>query len=285
MSDAYIEVRLKVSTDPAEILAALDSPSALGAYEEEGIAHFFWPETCWDEEALRTLQNVLALFGEKPDLAIQGIDRLPDQDWNRHWLESLQPVRVGRRLWIRQSWNCAGAGPGEIELIIDPSRAFGSGYHVTTRMLLEFLEDRIRGGERLLDVGTGSGVLAMAALRFGAAKALAIDNDPDAIECARQNAAMNSFGPELQILQISIEQLEPQLVDCAVANLDRRTVLRYPRQLFSHVAPGGALLLSGLQPDDAADVMQAFGGSDARLAAQMERDEWLALALEKIARV
>jgi ribosomal protein L11 methyltransferase len=244
MEHPYIDVRLNTSVDPAELLGMLDSGESLGSCEIDGITHVYWPAAAWWPARLADLRRVLTILGEDPERVIREIVPVPDIDWNERSAESLQPTRVGRRLWIRQSWNSVALHAREIELIVDPGRAFGSGYHATTRMLLEWLEERIHGGERILDVGTGSGILAMAALRYGGASALAVDIDAEAIDCARGNALLNGFGPELQVIAESIENLGQSLFDLVVANLDRKSLLRFPAELLAHVGQAGRLLLS-----------------------------------------
>jgi len=115
---------------------------------------------------LNRLQEVLAALdpdGQSRE-AIQ-VEPLRAQDWNRLWAESVKPIRVGRRLVIRPSWELAQLQAGDIEIVLDPKQAFGTGHHSTTSLLLEWLEEVIHGGESVLDVGTGSGILAMVALR------------------------------------------------------------------------------------------------------------------------
>ena len=124
---------------------------------------------------------------------------------------------MGRIAAADYSWNTrphsselARADPefSGIELVIDPRRAFGTGYHATTQLVVEWLEAHVRGGGVVLDVGTGSGILAMTAIRLGAASALGVDNDPVAVECAREYAVLNGFGPELELRVASFEDLD-----------------------------------------------------------------------------
>ncbi len=190
MSRNYIEVRVETGVDSGEILALLEGPAPEGAWEAGGAVHLFWSEESWDAALLDELCGVLARLGSPVRPGKLSVVSVPDQDWNQTWARSLRPVRVGRRILIRQSWNRAEAPPDAVELVIDPRRAFGSGYHATTQLLAEWLEGEVRGGEHVLDVGTGSGILAMVSLRLGAACALGIDNDPVAIECARDYAAV-----------------------------------------------------------------------------------------------
>ena len=159
---------------------------------------------------------------------------------------------------IRQSWHAADPEFRGIELVIDPKRAFGTGYHATTQLVVEWLEEHIRGGERVLDVGTGSAILAMTAIRLGAASALGLDNDPVAVECAAEYAALNGFGGELELRVASFEDLDAGKFDVIVANLDIRTLPRLCEFLKRLMADGAIACLSGLQEQDYEEVAAAL---------------------------
>jgi ribosomal protein L11 methyltransferase len=171
--------------------------------------------------------------------------------------------------------------PGEVELILDPRQAFGTGHHATTALLLEWLDELIRGGEVVLDVGTGSGILAMAAIRLGAASALGLDNDPVAIECAREYAALNGFGPELNLRTAALEDAGMASADVILANLDRNTLLASARLFEPPLRRGARVLLSGILPEDRPEIAAVFGDVGGSVAASKERDGWLALEIIK----
>lgn len=206
-----------------------------------------------------------------PDIVVHA---LAGQDWNRQWAQSVKPFRVGTRLIIRPSGEQVPVAPGEIEIVLDPKQAFGTGHHATTRMLLEWLEDDIQGGESVLDVGTGSGLLAMVALRFGAARAVGIDNDADAIDCAREYAAGNGFGPELA-LACGTLTAELGSYDVVLANLDRRTLLELAQPLAA--STGRTLLVSGLLAEQRGEIVASFAQAGLDPGRQRERDGWLAI--------
>src|SRR5512135_3132469 len=224
MPRSYYDLRVQPAVDIDELAGELADTGLLGACEADGIAHFYWPAESWNPFILDLLRLLLRERGMPIEAVDVSLEVVPDQDWNVVWAQSVKPVRIGRRFLIRQSWNPVDPQPGIIELVIDPKRAFGSGFHATTQLLLEWLESAVRKADRVLDLGTGSGVLAMAAVRLGAASALGIDCDPEAVECARENAAANGFGAELEFRLESIERLETTGFDIVVANLDRNTL-------------------------------------------------------------
>jgi ribosomal protein L11 methyltransferase len=280
MPQNYVEVTIPASIDSGELLGILQDGDALGAWEGDGVIHLYWPENRWSPIVLEELKQALSQLGASGIASHVGVATLPDQDWNARWSMSLKPIRIGRRFRIRQSWNPSDPLFEGIELIIDPKRAFGTGYHATTQLILEWLEEHIRGGERVLDLGTGTGILAMAALRLGAAEALGIDNDPVAIECARENAAANDFGSEIELRTGSLEDLEKATFEIIVANLDRNAVLCLCDRLKDYLSSGGRVCLSGLQIEDFADVADALATADGRIIERRGREEWTAIEVQ-----
>ena len=280
----WIEVRISSTVDAGEMLGMLNDPDVTGAWEEDGIVRLYWPAGRWNSDTLAQLKEVIGrlnrVSGESRAGAAIAIDRLPDRDWNEAWAKSVKPLRIGRRLVIRPSWEPVALGPQDIELILDPKQAFGTGHHATTRLLLEWLEDLIRGGEKVLDVGTGSGILAMAAIRLGAASALGLDHDPVALECAQDYASLNRFGPELTLRLATAGELTKdtrQTFDLVLANLDRQTILDSVDFFAPFLRSGARLLLCGVLLEDRAAIADAFGTIGGVLRSERNRDGWLAL--------
>ncbi|HTY62195.1 MAG TPA: 50S ribosomal protein L11 methyltransferase [Acidobacteriota bacterium] len=265
--------------DSGELLAMLHDGESLGSWEKDGTLHIFWPEDQWNDGTLEDLKKILARMGvtvRDEDLTIRAV---PDQDWNATWAASLEPIHLGRRVRIRQSWHAPDPAFKGIELVIDPKRAFGTGYHATTQLVVEWLDEHIRGGERILDVGTGSGILAMTAIRFGAASALGIDNDPVAIECAREYAELNGFGPELDLRVASFDGLEAGKFDVIVANLDIRTLPRLCESLRRLMSDHAFACLSGLQEQDYEEISAVLNRQGFEISARCRREDWLALSI------
>jgi ribosomal protein L11 methyltransferase len=279
MAREHVEIQLLTTVDAGELLGLLEETDCLGACEQDGGLSLYWAKERWHAETARALTEALRLLGVAQAAETFTVRELPDQDWNAHWAASLQPIYLGLRVLVRQSWNTAAVPVGGFELILDPKRAFGTGYHATTQLIVAWLEDVIHGGESVLDVGTGSGILAMVALRLGARSALGIDNDPEAIECAQEYAAVNGFGAEMQLRVAALEELSRQQFDLLLANLDRKTLLRYFPAFHSFLRSGGELLVSGLQREDDQEICAALVETGWDVRDRRESDEWLALRL------
>ncbi len=274
MTSEWVDVRITTSVDAGELLSLLDEPSAQGAWQDGQAIHLYWPAHSWSPELLiRLRQAVQQLDCASPALPEILVQEVPHQDWNRQWARSMKPLHIGRRIVIRPSWKTVAVRADQIEIVLDPKQAFGTGHHATTRMLLEWLEEIVRGGESVLDVGTGSGLLAMVALRLGAAQAVGIDNDPVAIDCAQEYANVNRFGPELALRCATLGSEGP--CDLVLANLDRQTLLQLAEPLAA--CTGKVLLVSGVLLDQRDDVVEAFARVNLYSGKQREQEGWLAM--------
>jgi ribosomal protein L11 methyltransferase len=279
MSHDWVEVTVQTSADPAEVLSVLNDSAVCGAWQDDGLVHLYWPDVAWGAGRLADLRTVLAWLGHPVTEQAIVIGKVADRDWNEPWAKAVQPIRVGRVI-IRPSWHRVDPTGNEVELIIDPKQAFGTGHHATTQLLIEWLQEVIVGGETVLDLGTGSGILAMVALRLGAGRATGIDHDPIAIDCAREYAKQNGFHEELTLkvgTAVALCAEAPCPVELVVANLDRQTILDC-RDLLAHYAQRGArLLVSGLLAEQLSEITHALALNGIYIRTSRERDGWVAL--------
>ena len=275
MGREWVDVRVQTSMDAGELAGMLDDPWLAGAWQEDGVIHLYWPKERWAPETREEITALVQRVGL--DAAAMTMHSMPDADWNAAWATSVTPLRVGTRIVIRPSWESVALHRDDVEIILDPKQAFGTGHHATTQLLLERLEARLHGGERVLDVGTGSGILAMAALKLGAVSAWGLDHDPVAIECAQGYAIENGFGDELKLDTSALATVPGNCFDLVLANLDRRTILALRDLLVRCLRRNGRLLLSGILASDRSDIVETFDQGGGTLAAEQARDGWLAL--------
>jgi ribosomal protein L11 methyltransferase len=261
----WLAVTLQIEAEAAEALSealleagadsvSLDHPDAARV----GLKALFTPPL----DAAALLASASAACGlATPAFAIE---RLEDEDWVRRSQSQFAPLQVGARLWVGPSWHKPPAHIAAVTL--DPGLAFGTGSHPTTRLVLRFIERTLAGGERVLDYGCGSGILAIAAAKLGASRIGATDIDPDALRTAAANALANNVALELSAPQ----DLGPGLYDIVVANILAQPLIVLAPLLAARTAPRGRLALSGILESQAAEVAHAYAAWFDISAAQTE---------------
>ncbi len=209
--------------------------------------------------------------------------QLAAEDWAHDWQQHFPPLRVGSRLLIRPSWDDTPTAAAELTLILDPGRAFGTGTHATTALCLEVLA-RLADGPtppaRVLDVGAGSGILAMAAAVLGARQVLACEIDAEASLVAAENVAANGLQHLIRVTTTPLEALAGQF-DLILANILAGENIRLAPHFLARLAPGGHLVLSGILIEQEAAVIAAFGPLPLALSTIGRRDEWACLVYRR----
>jgi ribosomal protein L11 methyltransferase len=221
--------------------------------------------------------------------AVAAVEPLPETDWSEHWKRGLEAIEVSPRLLIRPSFVAHTPAPGQAELTIDPGQAFGTGGHVSTRLALEWIDAVAPGlppGARVLDVGTGTGVLALAAVRLAEARAVAFDCDPLATAAARENAAANGLAAGIDLFTGPLDALGDVVFDLVVTNLFENEMLPLLGGIAAHTRPGGHAVFSGLLASEAEEAASAvtaagFTAVDSRAAVDANGDRWTALLMKR----
>jgi ribosomal protein L11 methyltransferase len=237
-----------------------------------------------DAEAVRAA--VAEAAGEG---AVAAAEPVPESDWSERWKQRLEATLVSPRLLVRPPGVEPAPAPGQVELVIEPCQAFGTGAHESTRLALEWIDalaPELPQGCRVLDVGTGTGVLALAAIRLAGAQAVAFDLDPLAAPAARQNAQANGLAAGLQLFTGPLDALGDVAFDLVVANLWKSELLSLVRGIAAHTATGGRAVFSGLRARDVDEVLPAltaagFAPVAAREAVEADGDHWTALLMQR----
>ena len=210
--------------------------------------------------------------------------RVEESSWADAWKEYFHVERVSRRIVIKPSWREYTPRSEDIVIELDPGMAFGTGQHATTRGCLALLDESVRPGMAILDVGTGSGILAVAAAKLGAASVLAVDVEPQSIAVTRENADRNGVGAAIRVALGSLGDAWPfpespvALADLVVANIHARVLLELADSLRATMRPGGVLLLSGVIDERETDVQAAFVGLGLHHQRTLADGDWRTLA-------
>ncbi len=205
------------------------------------------------------------------------LERLADQAWERAWMDAFQPMQFGHRLWIRPSGHRVDS-PGAVVVDLDPGLAFGTGTHPTTALCLRWLDQAELAGRTVLDYGCGSGILAVAALKLGAARALGVDHDFQALEASAENARKNSVADRLGLCAPGALPGGPY--DLVLANILAGTLIELAPRLTGLVRLGGDLVLSGVLAEQTEAVYEAYAASF-DLLETLSAESWALLALRR----
>ncbi|MDX1413825.1 MAG: 50S ribosomal protein L11 methyltransferase [Candidatus Promineifilaceae bacterium] len=287
---AFTEVSVKVDGEAAEAVAEVLRPFAYqdavaleqygdpddpdpAALEPDVTVKIYIPEDDDRPELRRRIEEILYHLNRLYPVPAPTFRILQDTDWANAWKEHYKPFRIGEKIWIQPSWYVSDDGgdsiesvnPDDIVLTLDPGMAFGTGLHPTTQKSLQAIEQVIQPGDQVLDIGTGSGILAIAAIKLGAAGAVGVDTDELAIKSALANAQLNGVDDVIQFWQGDLQSVSEGKLDIVVVNILAPVieVLLQQFHLLNYVDPNGWLILSGIidsQQESLEYVVAEMGG-------------------------
>ncbi|MBZ0298789.1 MAG: 50S ribosomal protein L11 methyltransferase [Anaerolineae bacterium] len=299
----WVEVTLSVDGEAAEAVAEL-----LQRYSYQGVAieQENVPQEAWDdghaeppqrltirayfpadrrvEETKLLLDTALGHMSMMYPMPVPSYRTIDEADWAEAWKVNYRPIRLGRKLLIRPEWVEMETAPDDIVISLDPGMAFGTGTHPTTQLCLEALEDLVKPGAQVLDLGCGSGILTIAAAKLGAAHILAVDTDPIAVTATQQNVARSGVADHITVQQGSLENVvnSGQRFDLVAANiLARVIILMCDEDLGQVIQPGGVGIFSGIIAEQAADVEAALRHTGLKPFARRPQGDWVAILAKR----
>ena len=271
-----LTVRVPSEELAGELAEGLVALGGLAVEEDVDLLTTYIPEPEDPEAFLRTAADRLAArVGTEPEVIWRWEE---DQDWDARWKEGLEPRRVGERIVVTQPWNPVESA-GDVVIVIDPSSAFGTGEHPTTRGALRLLERVVAGGERVLDVGAGSGILSIAAVELGADRALAVESDPGAMATAASNLARAGLDGRVELVNAVVDAdylagVAGGGFDLIVANVLSGVLTPLLPAFRSAVRPEGHVILGGIMAPEEAGLRGAAGSAGFGVEAEDREGEW-----------
>ena len=206
-------------------------------------------------------------------------ESLPEENWNELWEKGREVIRVSDKFVIKPTFKDYKTQQGEIVLTIDPKMSFGTGEHQSTKLIIKLLEKYVRPGMHLLDVGSGTGILSIAAIKLGAVAALAVDNDERCYENCKENCDLNSVTGKVKIVKGEISDLKEDNFDLIIANIQKDVLLDIADQIGEKIKPNGIAILSGLLIKDEKDIEQHYSETGFETVDTESMDEWIAIVL------
>ena len=299
----WVEVSLVVNGELAEAVAeVLDRFSSNGVVVESGVVYndeedegtpvgpvkvyAYLPVDEYLEEKRERMEEALWHLGQIQPLPEPTYRSIEDEDWMAAWKKHYRPIPIGKRLMVLPAW-IEEFDPSRVAVKSDPSMAFGTGTHPSTQLCLEMIEAYLQPGQAVIDVGCGSGILSIAALKLGAAHALGVDIDSASVRSTRENAANNQIGRELEVglgsvTEILAGQFSLRQAPFVLANILAPVIIRlFAAGLADLVAPGGKLVLAGILAEQAEGVRAAGAAHGLRHLETRTSGDWVSLLLEK----
>ena len=204
---------------------------------------------------------------------------LEDKNWNELWEKSREVIRVSDRIVIKPTFKEYSAKPDEIVLIIDPKMSFGTGEHQTTKLILKLLENYVKQGMKVLDVGSGTGILAIAAVKLGANKSIAVDFDEICLENCRENCSLNDVENTVEIITGEIDNVDAKDFDLILANIQKNVLLEIAVKIKAKLNQNGVIILSGLLESDKSAIEKKYHSLGLKTTQIEQMDEWIAIVL------
>lgn len=275
----YVELRISLKDDFHELLIAeLFDLDFEGFEQEDDLLIATIPARRFDDSKREELERHLHGFGGNASILSERV--IAPQNWNETWERSIQPQTIGK-FYVHPTWTSFdGDTEGNIELIIDPKMAFGTGYHATTRVMLGWMPEVISEGDTVLDAGTGTGILGIAALKLGAKSAFGFDIDEWSETNARENILLN----EVQNFEVKLGSTEvipkDEKYDVILANINRNALIELIPVLLSFLAEDGKLLLSGLLEEDEPIMLKQPALQSLTHVDTRQHLEWIALLFQ-----
>ncbi len=257
-------------------------PNLVNTLPEDVLVHaWFEPDASFAERMQALSAHLEEIRRAVPDLDMGtlAVDTLnvKDEDWAEVWKKFYKPFRAGKALVVKPTWEHYDAQPGDKIIEIDPGMAFGSGTHETTGMCLALLEEVVQPGQRVIDVGTGSGILAIGAALLGARDVLATDIDPTAVRVARENVEHNHLEGTVTTLEGNLLDAVDATCDICVANIIADVICMFAAPLNDHIVPGGLFICSGIIKEREQDVQDALIAANYTILSIRRKGEWVAM--------
>ena len=280
---SWIEVRLNFPQQTLEDVSAyLFAMGCEGVHMNEKEVLAYFNKHNWSQEIQTGLvgfiSQIIPTFTRR-DIQVKA---LSDFDWSTSWKQYFKPVRITSTIVVLPPWEEYPIQEGDVPIIINPQMAFGTGQHESTQLVIQGMAKWLKPGMQVLDVGTGSGILAIIADKLGAESVAAIDHDIEAVKNASENAVLNKVSGGMRIVLAELEQLIPQEFDLILANINKNALLKYAGLFPDFMSAQGKLILSGILATDDRTVVEQYHQQGFRLVSKHLKKEWLALVFEGI---
>jgi ribosomal protein L11 methyltransferase len=250
-----------------------------GLSEEDNFIKIFSLENGLTKEEIKTFLKKMINEKVIDEFSVEEFD-LENKNWNEEWEKNLNVIKISDRIVIKPSYKNYIPKENEIIITIDPKMSFGTGEHQTTKLMLELIEKYVKPGMKILDVGSGTAVLAIASVKLGAEKVVAMDNDELCFENGIENCRINNVENKVEVRIGEIEDVEENDFDIILANIQKNVLIEIAKDLKFRLKKNGMIMLSGLLIEDEDDILKYYSELNFALLQKERKDEWIALVLK-----
>ena len=288
----WVKISIETSHEAEDALSNLFMEMGSGGAQIEGdnsdsdrivVSAYFPPDDMIGERVSKITELLKSMREMNIDVGAGrvSIHRLDETEWTEPWKEFFKPIPTGERILVYPSWEDASESSSRDILIqIDPQMAFGTGRHSTTILCLELLEDVLKGGERVADIGTGSGILAIAAIKMGARQVIAVDIDPKAVHIARENARINGIYDEIHVVCGRLLNPIRGRYDVIVSNIASKVIRLMIPDFTAYLNTGGKLILAGILGDEVSEIQNELENNGLAILETRSHEEWAGILAE-----
>lgn len=276
-----IFITLEVTDEVRDILPALLNELGFeGFVEEPNGFHCYIKHDLFTPDVKEQVSGILSTVFQAPD-ALGDPAELADRNWNEEWEKTIRPIWITDTLVIAPTWSPVEEAPGRTVIVIDPKMSFGTGYHETTRLMLRMMQQHLPAHTTVLDVGTGTGVLAIAAVKLGADHAVGVDIDEWSADNGNENIERNGLKGRVDIRIGSLDVVHEATFDVILANIIRSTIIELLPAMLAKLAPEGMIFLSGLLADDRSIVESALTHNACSILGVIAENEWIGITARR----
>jgi len=281
---SWIELKLRIPEDILEKISAyLFAMGCEGMNVKKNIVIIYFSQLKWSNEISTAIQQYISHFIPRFSTKLIQVKSIKDKNWMEIWRAGFKQLRLTYKIIIKPPWDNYKGVTGEIVVSIDPKMAFGTGHHESTQLIIENMEKLISTETSVLDVGTGSGILAILAEKLKAEKIMAIDNDPVAIKNAIENAKANEC-KRIKLFTAPLELMEPEEFDLVFANINRNVLLNYAPYFQLFMRLNAKIVLSGILLSDEIIITDTFQKNGFKPIKKFAKKDWLSIIFELVER-
>jgi ribosomal protein L11 methyltransferase len=282
MHDTYLDIHLALAPDDMvrDLLPALLTELGFeGFLEDDRGMHCYVKQDTFKDPIEETVNGLCRQY-KLPAVQLIGTSLIQGRNWNEEWEQSIQPIQVTEKIMITPSWHPVDDRQ-KLVLTIDPKMTFGTGYHESTRLMLRLLEKYTTNNCTVLDVGTGTGILAIAAIKLGAASAVAIDTDDLSLDNGAENSRRNHVADRIDIRVGSMECVHETSFDLILANIIKNTIIELMDDIVRKVSPGGMVLFAGLLTEDREVIARHAAHRGFTVVEVLQENNWIGMAVRR----